>query len=237
MTYPTGDTGQGSGTRWRALWAAVVFGLGLLAGPLAARAAVPTGADRVALEALYDATDGDNWSTSTNWKTDDGDWYGVTTNNDGEVIRLDLQFNNLNGSIPSALGNLTRLFYLALNDNALSGAIPAALGNLILLEQLDLSRNNLSEAIPKELGELTRLTDLNLYENNLSGTIPKELGDLAQLAHLNLYRNALSGAIPAELGNLINLKTLDLQYNELSGAIPALTTLTQLGRLYLNNNG
>jgi len=40
--------------------------------------------DRAALEALYDATDGPNWTDSTNWRTDAplGDWFGVTTDTD-----------------------------------------------------------------------------------------------------------------------------------------------------------
>ena len=57
-----------------------LLGLCLLALPLRVGAAVPTGTDRTALEALYDATAGENsWTTRTNWKTNNGDWYGVTT--------------------------------------------------------------------------------------------------------------------------------------------------------------
>jgi hypothetical protein len=37
--------------------------------------------ERVALEALYDATNGPSWTTSTNWKTSDdiNSWHGVTS--------------------------------------------------------------------------------------------------------------------------------------------------------------
>ncbi|MDE2763963.1 MAG: Ig-like domain-containing protein [Gemmatimonadota bacterium] len=40
-----------------------------------------TNPDRAALEELYDALDGSNWTENTNWKTNDLDtWHGVTTN-------------------------------------------------------------------------------------------------------------------------------------------------------------
>ena len=39
----------------------------------------PPGSDRVALEALYRATGGDDWTDNTNWLSDEplGEWYGV----------------------------------------------------------------------------------------------------------------------------------------------------------------
>ena len=48
--------------------------------------------DRDALEALYRATDGPNWTDNTNWLTDAplGQWYGVTTDRAGRVLELDL---------------------------------------------------------------------------------------------------------------------------------------------------
>lgn len=48
--------------------------------------------DRAALVALYNATGGDNWTNSDNWLSDApiGEWYGVTTDNNGRVISLNL---------------------------------------------------------------------------------------------------------------------------------------------------
>ncbi|CAN0280957.1 unnamed protein product, partial [Ectocarpus sp. 12 AP-2014] len=57
--------------------------------------------DRAALVALYNATDGDNWTNNTNWNTDAplGQWYGTGRVNDqGRVVMLDLRNNNLKGS-------------------------------------------------------------------------------------------------------------------------------------------
>ena len=48
--------------------------------------------DRAALAALYDATDGPSWLDKTNWLSDLplDDWYGVTTDDEGRVVALDL---------------------------------------------------------------------------------------------------------------------------------------------------
>ena len=47
---------------------------------------------------------------------------------------LNLYDNQLTGSIPPEIGNLTNLTYLNLYDNQLTGSIPPEIGNLIYLE-------------------------------------------------------------------------------------------------------
>ena len=101
--------------------------------------------------ALYNATDGANWKYNANWLSDApiGTWYGVTTNNHGRVIELDLSVTDfiadlgdtiiwgpigLSGTIPTALGSLTELRVLDLSWNSLRGHIPSELGNLSNLE-------------------------------------------------------------------------------------------------------
>ena len=57
------------------------------------------------------AADGDKWTNNDNWLSDApiGTWYGVTADESGRVIKLDLWYNNLSGTIPPELGNLTAL--------------------------------------------------------------------------------------------------------------------------------
>ena len=56
--------------------------------------------DSLALVALYNATDGPNWSDNTNWLTAPmPQWNGVTITG-VRVTRLDLRSNRLTGSIP-----------------------------------------------------------------------------------------------------------------------------------------
>ena len=62
--------------------------------------------------------------------------------------------------------------WLHLSDNQLTGSIPPKLGQLSLLEELLLNNNHLTGSIPPELGQLSRLTLGSLNGNRLSGCIP-----------------------------------------------------------------
>ena len=75
---------------------------------------------------------------------------------------LDLSFNQLTGSIPAALGDLSNLHTLDLAGNQLTGPIPAALGDLSNLHTLDLAGNQLTGPIPAWLGDLGNLQTLDL---------------------------------------------------------------------------
>ena len=204
-----------------------------------ARAQDSVETDRAALVALYNATDGANWTTNTNWLTSEAisDWHGVGTDREGRATVLDLRRNKLSGEIPAELGRLTNLRGLSLSGNQLTGTIPPELGSLTNLRELLLQRTQLTGTIPAELGDLTSLRELYLDRNELSGEIPAELGNLANLRGLYLWDNQLSGEIPGELGDLTNLQLLLLSGNELSGEIPAeLGDLTNLWRLWLSGN-
>ncbi len=195
--------------------------------------------DRAALVALYEATDGPNWTDKENWSSAAplGEWYGVTTDDNGRVTNLNLTDNSLQGTIPVELGQLTNLTELDLSSNQLTGAIPVELGQLTKLTWLDLRDNQLTGAIPVELGQLTNLRGLHLDVNTLTGPIPTGLGQLTNLTYLYLSWNQLTGAIPVELGQLTNLTTLWLSSNQLTGAIPVeLGQLTNLTSLSLFNN-
>ena len=191
-----------------------------------------------ALEALYQSTDGPNWTHRDGWLGTNSpcEWYGVSCSQ-GQIVGLNLGSNQLSGTIPSQLGNLTALESLDLARNQLNGIIASELGNLSQLRHLFLDDNQLSGSIPPQLGSLTALQELNLGSNQLSGSIPPELGNLSQLRMLYLYGNQLSGNIPPQLGNLTGLWYLALNDNQLSGGIPAqLGNLSELWSLELPNN-
>ncbi|MEM7130967.1 MAG: C13 family peptidase [Chloroflexota bacterium] len=190
------------------------------------------------LVTLYSETDGSNWRTNSGWLQTNSPcgWHGVSCLG-SRVTELDLNTNQLRGSIPEELGQLSNLTKLVLLINELSGSIPTELGQLSNLTELVLFDNKLSGSIPAELGQLSNLTFLLLNGNQLNGSIPPELGQLSNLTRLWLYHNDLSGAIPAELGQLSNLTFLWLVGNDLSGAIPAeLGQLSNLTSLDLNLN-
>ncbi|MCY4577923.1 MAG: hypothetical protein OXD31_02645, partial [Chloroflexi bacterium] len=153
------------------------------------------------------------------------------------LTNLDLWDNQLTGTVPLELGNLTNLRSLLLGSNHLTGTIPSELGNSITLTHLSLRSNQLAGTIPLELTKIDSLTILDLDDNQLTGTIPSELGNLTGLTHLLLSSNQLTGAIPSELANLANLQYLELADNNLSGEIlPELGALTELRKLWVSGN-
>ena len=88
------------------------------------------------------------------------------------VKLIDLSSNNLSGSIPAEISDLSELRFLNLSRNHLMGKIPEKIGSMKELESVDLSRNHLSGKIPPSMSNLTFLSLLDLSYNNLSGRIP-----------------------------------------------------------------
>jgi Leucine-rich repeat (LRR) protein len=217
---------------------------------------IPT-IERSALIALYESTNGNEWTYKSGWKdqplhTDgfampgtEGTWYGITVENmDGEehVTRIELNFNNLSGDIPTALGNLSNLkvfdlgVNISFNPNPIPGWITTT--NLPQLEIIRLDGINLTGSIPIALGQFGNLISINLSNNSLEENIPTELGSLLKLEELLLYNNQLTGDIPDELANLTKLKNLDLESNQLSDSFPDwVTNLTDLWNLNLGGCG
>ena len=193
--------------------------------------------DSLALVALYDSTDGNNWTNNENWKTGPlNTWYGVLILND-RVSRISLQNNNLAGTIPVEMGNLTNLTELVLGDNQLTGTIPVEIGNLTDLTYLSFHNNQLTGTILPEIGNLTNLTYLCLSQNQFTGTIPTGIKHLTNLSNLALSDNQLSGSIPTDIWNLTELNNLSIDHNQLTGTIPEdVGNLTKLTSLYLNEN-
>jgi Leucine-rich repeat (LRR) protein len=194
--------------------------------------------DSLALVALYNNTDGENWSTNTNWLTGPvSSWSRVVLDSTGRVVQLNLGRNSLKGDIPNEIGNLASLKQLYMYDNELSGEIPSEVGNLNGLEVLYLWGNSLSGSIPEEIGTLSELRRLSLGDNELDGEIPTSIWTLEKLTYLGLTRNSFTGTIPAQVSNLVEMREFALGGNEFSGEIPAeIGELKELTELYLWGN-
>jgi Leucine-rich repeat (LRR) protein len=203
-------------------------------------------AQRDTLIALYNSTNGNNWTNNTNWRlpgdpsqfNDPGTehtWYGVTCSPDhAKVIEINLPSNFLNGTLPD-LSALTQLTKLDLGDNQLTGALPAALNNLTNLQVLDLGANFFAGTLP-DLSGLVNLTQLDLSTNLFDGNIPTWTSLLTALNTLNLSENQFTGSLP-DLSGLTLLTEFNVGINQLSGTIPAwLNSLTALTTLNLGYN-
>ena len=206
--------------------------------------------ERAALLAFYQATNGIYWRdeygtvVNENWCSNKpvGEWYGVTTNNQGSVTELCITLGNLAGHLPAEIGdleNLTRLRlvgnpgiagelpkeigncknlqFLLVEETSITGTIPEEIYNCKELKVLALTDNKLSGSISPKIGELQNLITLGIARNSLSGELPKEIGNLQNLEFINLHGNKLTGTIPQEIGNCKNLKWFDLAGNQLNG--------------------
>ena len=199
----------------------------------------PPLSDREILEVLYEITDGPTWLRSENWMTDAplSEWHGVSADEQGRVVRLELPSDWLEGKIPRELGGLAKLKILDIQENRLSGSIPPELGSLADLRQLVLRANDLEGSIPAELGRLANIRNVDLSDNDLTGPIPPALGDLANLSVLSLNRNGLTGPLPSELGRLRFAGSLYLAHNNLVGPVPPeFGGITYLEDLSLSGN-
>ncbi len=172
-----------------------------------------------ALDALYQNSSGDQWLDNSGWldSSTPCSWYGITCNEAGNhVTELMLANNNLVGTIPAQLENLSELTWLDFGSNNLEGNIPGQLGNLSNLRTLYLAGNKLEGPIPYQLGSLSNLELLYLNRNKLQGSIPSQLGDLEGLQFLYLDGSQLSGTVPGSLCGLNALVTTSLGYNKLN---------------------
>ena len=187
--------------------------------------------DRAVLITFYNATNGPNWANNSGWGTDAplGQWYGVTTDDSGQVTELILNDNGLSGSIPAVLGNLSSLKVLNLANPSLS-CRRSSEQRWVCTSSLP-APNRLTGAIPADLARLANLEQLMLNGNQLSGTIPAWLGNLSKLERLSLKGNQLTGTIPADLARLTNLRLLTLSFNPIDENMPLPTWLTSLSHL------
>jgi Leucine-rich repeat (LRR) protein len=103
------------------------------------------------------------------------------------LTRIEMSGNELKGGLNDAMGQLSTL-NMNLQSNELTGTIPTAIGNLTDIRQLQLGGNQLSGRLPSELGNLGNLQELTLEDNySLSGTIPTELAELSELGEFYMF--------------------------------------------------
>ena len=199
----------------------------------------------LALEALYEATDGANWTKNTGWQigTDPCDpstppFDGITCNGN-QIVAVLLILFGLQGHLPTELGLLTNVEYFDFSSNMMSGTVPTQVGNLRAYSFDARNAVFLSGTIPAELCEVTNMTRLQWGNTRVSGTLPADLGKLQNMKFdVSLAGTQMSGTLPTQLGLWTNLENgLNLHGAALSGAIPTeLGTLKKLSGLDVGGN-
>ncbi|MGV6832001.1 MAG: FG-GAP-like repeat-containing protein [bacterium] len=132
--------------------------------------------DYSALEAIYNATQGAFWNTNFGWLSSDvpiAYWHGISViSSNNRVRRLDLNTNNLIGTLPSDIGSIEFLDFLDLRSNFISGTLPESLGDLQNITWIDFRFNQFSGTIPESITTIPGLFVFVVSNNNLSGPIP-----------------------------------------------------------------
>jgi hypothetical protein len=193
---------------------------------------------RYTLAVFYYSTNGENWTESGGWLTDEDEctWFSEANNTvcdgNGDYFELNFERNNLVGSLPSELALLSdSLLSLVFEDDMLTGTLATELGLLTNVEFFYFVNTGLNGTIPTELGQLKSGFAFYLVKNSLSGTIPSEIVAFPGLETLFLSNNSLTGSIPSEIGLATSLLSLSLLGTDLVGRIP-----TELGKLVAVEN-
>jgi len=149
---------------------------------------------------------------------------------------FDVGHNQLNGTLPTTMGELINLKAVDISHNS-------ALGGECCTEEsswYDRSFYDYPTAIPTEIGQLWKLEALRMHNSNYLRYLPTELGSLRNLVWLEAsgngsicngtvapYKrcsipnsNQISGSIPSQLGSLKKILRVVAQDNQISGSIP-----------------
>jgi hypothetical protein len=181
--------------------------------------------ERFALLTLYNAGSGFAWNYNSRWLsgTSHCNWERITCDDTQSVIEFDLTANNVVGTIPPEMKDLTKLKRFGLGNNFLSGGIPTEVGSFAELTSLEVWGNSLSGSIPTELGKLSLLEFFEIASNKLSGTIPSELGNIVLATTFSVWNNPdLTGTVPTELGQLTLIKEAYFDDTALTGGLDTL---------------
>jgi hypothetical protein len=154
------------------------------------------------LMSIYNSTGGDSWINNDGWGVDCDycEWNGVSCSG-GKVRIIDLENNNLTGTLPTNL-QLEELIRLNLSNNNLSGSF-SNVSSCINLSSLTISNNQFSGAFP-EIHSVPELRYLSASYNNFSNI--DNIFDLDHVWNVVFDHNALSGELSEEIGGMADLR-------------------------------
>uniref|UniRef100_A0A8C3AL89 TLR4 interactor with leucine rich repeats n=1 Tax=Cyclopterus lumpus TaxID=8103 RepID=A0A8C3AL89_CYCLU len=154
------------------------------------------------------------------------------------LIRLNLQYNQIQTIHPKAFEKLSKLEELYLGHNRLSNIPTGTLQSLKKLTILCGNNNDIKKITPELFTDLDNLVKLRLDGNSIAVLQDSVFRSLASLHYLHLESNKLQHIHRNAFSKLTNLRFLNLAHNKQSAVRNALTfsQLTALTTLLLSEN-
>uniref|UniRef100_A0ACD5XFR3 Uncharacterized protein n=1 Tax=Avena sativa TaxID=4498 RepID=A0ACD5XFR3_AVESA len=131
-----------------------------------------------------------------------------------KLRKLILDYNNLTGSIPPEIGNMTELQELSFAQNYLGGQLPGTLSHLIKLQDMYLSENQLGGHVP-ELGNSSLLRMVDIHMNNFSGMFPSSICVGGALRYLIAAYNRFTSIHQKTFQNCTTLQHVEFTANNI----------------------
>ncbi|KAG4923445.1 receptor protein kinase TMK1-like [Glycine soja] len=158
-----------------------------------------------------------------------------------QLERLELQFNNISGPLPS-LNGLGSLQVLILSNNQFSSIPDDFFAGMSELQSVEIDDNPFKPwKIPDSIVNCSSLQNFSANSANIVGTLPDFFSSLPTLTHLHLAFNNLQGALPLSFsGSQIETLWLNgqkgVESNNLGGNVDVLQNMTSLTQVWLHSN-
>lgn len=172
---------------------------------------------------LYNQTNGPSWNNDLLWNTDSNvcNWHGVGCTSN-RVTDLDLNTNNLDGTLPDSMSGLVKMRNLNLWGNNIYGTLPSAWSTMTGMSNFQIWNNDLTGTLPVSWSGWTIINTFEVDDNNLIGTLPSEWSTWRNVSNFHFSNNNFTGSVPASWSALTgSVLWINLGYNYLHGQIPA----------------
>ncbi|KAK2376881.1 receptor protein kinase TMK1 [Trifolium repens] len=163
-------------------------------------------------------------------------WKHVICSDDKRVTRIQIGRQNLQGTLPQTLRNLTQLQHLELQFNNFSGPLPS-LHNLNSLQVFMASGNSFSVIPDDFFANMTQLETVEIDDNPFEPwEIPMSLKDALSLRNFSANHANVKGKLPDffSVDVFPSLTLLHLAFNNLEGVLPKSFSLLNVQSLWLN---
>ncbi|WP_235297908.1 M12 family metallo-peptidase [Portibacter marinus] len=173
------------------------------------------------LISFYETLGGENWTNATGWANGASgsdcnycNWFGITCDNQEQIVAINLGNNNLNGTPGNQLMNISTLEQLSLNHNSLSGQISDDIISYQSIKQINLDHNNFQGSIPTLMINAAQLESITIASNHLSGPLP-EFSYASKISFLSVGNNDFSGCFPNVYTRFLYQGEVDLYGNSM----------------------